>query len=332
MGDWPVERRVEVRPAWPFRLGGASGDGLLRRHGAALLRLLHFGDEPVLVGIVQPGPQRVIFAARALSDDGALHGIERMRFATGVDDDLREFHESFAGDPLIGRALRAHPALRPTRKPSPFEALTAAITEQLIEIERAIAIQRRIVARLGRRCARSGLRDAATPEALAGEAPARLASLGLAETRAFALRRAARAVASGAIALEAPHAVGWQRLLAIPGIGAWTVEYMALHGQGRHDQVPAADLGFLEIAGRLVTGRPRTYADEDEVRALLEPYGRWRGLAGEYLMWAATRGLLPSAPPAPGRRSATPAPQSPRRDPHRAGTRWSAPPPRSAGA
>ena len=321
-----------MRPAWSFRLGSASGDGLLRRHGAALLRLLHWRDEPVLVGIVQPGPERVVFAARAVSEEGALHGIERMRFATGVDDDLREFHEAFAGDPLIGRALRAHPALRPTRRPSAFEALTAAITEQLIEIERAIAIQRRIVARLGRRCERSGLRDAATPEALAGEAPARLSAFGLAETRAFARRRAARAVASGAIDLERRHETAWERLLAIPGVGPWTVEYMALHGQGRHDQVPAADLGFLKIVGRLVTGRPGTYADEAQVRAVLEPYGPWQGLAGVYLMWAANRGLLPSAQLGPGGRGTTPAPPSPRRGPRRAGTRWSAPPPRPAGA
>ena len=294
VGGWPVEHRVEVRPPSPFRLGGASGDGLLRRHGSALLRLLHWRDEPVLVGIVQPGPRRVIFAARALSDDGARHGIERMRFATGVDDDLREFHETFAGDKLIGRALRAHPTLRPARKPSAFEALVAAITEQLIEIERAIAIQRRIVARLGRRCERSGFRDAPTAAALAGEAPARLTSFGLAETRVFALRRAARAVASGAIDLDQPHEAAWRRLLAIPGIGPWTVESMALHGQGRHDQVPAADLGYLKLVGRLLSGRPRAYADESEVRAVLEPYGRWRGLAGEYLMWAGRRGLLPS--------------------------------------
>lgn len=298
VGEWPVEHRVEVLPAWSFRLGGASGDGLLRRHGAALVRLLHWRDEPVLVGIVQASPRRVVFAARALSDEGARHGIERMRFATGVDDDLREFHESFAGDPLLGRALRANPSLRPSRKPTAWEALTAAITEQLIEIERAIAIQRRLIARLGRRCERSGLRDAATPGAVAGEAPARLRSLGLAETRSFALRRAAAAIHRGAIDLEASHEPSWARLRAIPGVGAWTVEYLALHGQGRYDQVPAADLGFIKLVGTLLSGRPQARADEAEVRGLLEPYGAWRGLAGEYLMWAARRNLLPARSPA----------------------------------
>ena len=322
VGDWPVEHRVEVLPAWSFRLGGASGDGLLRRHGSALLRLLHWREEPVLVGIVQARPRRVIFAARALSDEGARHGIERMRFATGVDEDLREFHESFARDPLLGRALRAHPALRPSRKPSAWEALTAAITEQLIDIERAIGIQRQLIARLGRRCERSGLRDAATPGAVAGEAPARLQSFGLAETRSFALRRAAAAVERGAIDLDGEVESSWASLRAIPGVGAWTVEYMALHGQGRYDQVPAADLGFLKLVGTLITGRPQARADEAEVRGLLEPYGAWRGLAGEYLMWAAPRGLLPARRPAPRRPGASPAPPFRRRDPRPAGTRW----------
>ena len=31
-----IELREEVRPPWPFRLGGASMDSLLRRRGAAL--------------------------------------------------------------------------------------------------------------------------------------------------------------------------------------------------------------------------------------------------------------------------------------------------------
>lgn len=320
-GVWPVEHRIDVAPAWSFRLGGASGDGLLRRHGSALLRLVHWGDEPVLVGIVQPGPRRVTFAARALSDEGARHGIERMRFATGVDDDLRDFHDEFAADPLIGRALRAHPALRASRKPSPWEALTAAITEQLIDIERAIAIQRSIIARLGRRCERSGLLDAATPSAIAGEAPARLRSFGLAETRTLALRRAARAVHSGTIDLHGAAEPAWAQLRSIPGIGAWTVEYTALHGQGRYDQAPAADLGFLKLVGQLMTGRPQARAEEADVRDLLDRYGRWRGLAGEYLMWAAPRGLLPSRQPAPRHRAASPAPPSRRRDPRPAGTR-----------
>ena len=74
-----------------------------------------------------------------------------MRFALGVDDDLGAFYAEFADDPLIGRSLRSRPWLRVRRRPEPFEALAWAICEQLIEYERAAAIQRRLVTRLGRR-------------------------------------------------------------------------------------------------------------------------------------------------------------------------------------
>ena len=95
----PAEVRVEVVPPWPFRLGGGSADGLTRRRGAALQRLLRVNGEPVLVGIVQPARDRVLFAARGPNELAARAAIARMRFATGVDDDLRPFYDRFSGDP-----------------------------------------------------------------------------------------------------------------------------------------------------------------------------------------------------------------------------------------
>jgi DNA-3-methyladenine glycosylase II len=309
--DAPVDIRCEVRPPWPFRLGGGSADGLLRRRGASLQRWLHVGEEPVLVAAVQPAADRVVFAARSACPHAAAEGIDRLRFATGVDDDLRPFHDRFRDDPVIGRAVRANPYLRVRRKCRPWEALLAAVTEQLIEFERAVAIQRRLIARLGRRCPHSGLRDVPGPEVIAAQAPAWLASIDLAPKRAIALRRCALEVAAGRVDLDA-HDV--RRLLAISEIGAWTVEILGLYGQGRMDVVPAGDLGFIKLVGRVRTGNPRVRVEEPEVREFFEPYGEWRGLAGEYLRWAGARGLIPPrahpARPAPDRAAAP------------AGTRW----------
>ena len=93
-------------------------------------------------------------------------------------------------------------------------------------------------------------------------------------------------MASGAIDLEQGHETAWQRLLAIPGIGPWTVEYMALHGQGRHDQVPAGDLNLLKIVARMRTGNPHARATEEEVREFFAPYAPWGGLAAWYALYA----------------------------------------------
>jgi len=325
-----IELRVEVVPPWPFRLGGGSADGLMRRRGDSVQRLLHLGGERVHVGIVQPAPERVLFAARARTEEAAAEGIARMRFATGVDDDLRPFYERFRSDPVIGKAVRANPRLRVRRRPVPWEALFAAVTEQLIEFGEAVAIQRRMIAAFGTRCPDTGLRDGPTAATVAAQSPARLASFDLAPKRAIALRRVAAEVAAGRADLEAAMGASAEsklaeaaarRLLKITDIGPWTVEILALHGFGRHDVVAAGDLGFIKMVGRLNTGRPKARAEIAEVREFFAPYGEWKGLAGEYLRVAFAFGL-----------AVTPDRRRPGRAPGRAGTRWSAPAPRSAAA
>ena len=286
-----VELRVEVKPAGPFRLPRGGGmDGVLRSRPGLLERLLHRDGAPVHVRVAQTAPDVVLFGARAANEQAARHGIERMRFALGVDEDLSAFEREFARDPLIGRSIRRRPWLRPRRRPEPFEALAWAICEQLIEYERAAAIQRRIVASMGSRwsawqsCERP-LRDVPQAETLAGAAPARLESFDLAGSRARLLVKVAREVASGRLDLHGhEHEQAWRRLRAIPGVGPWTVEMLALRGQGRLDQLPAGDLGLLKYVGReLSGGDPRAYAGEEEVRSFFARYGPWQGLAAVHV-------------------------------------------------
>jgi 3-methyladenine DNA glycosylase/8-oxoguanine DNA glycosylase len=315
--DLGVRRLAEVRPPWPFRLPRHGGvDGVLRCRDGVLERLLHRGELPVVVRVAQPAADRVRFEAHAPTAEAAAYGIARMRFALGVDEDLRVFHRRFEHDQLIGASVRRRPWLRVRRRPEPWEALAWAVCEQLIEFERAAAIERRIVWRLGRswddalaarpavgrgpsggrawrpRAAVNGARagrplhDVPSPAALAATPPALLQSLDLGGARARTLVRVAREVARGRIDLHgADHERTWRRLRAIPGIGPWTVEMLALHGQGRHDQVPAGDLGFLKLVGRLRSrGNPHACADEEQVRAFFAPYGEWAGLAATHMM------------------------------------------------
>jgi DNA-3-methyladenine glycosylase II len=286
-----VELRREVAPAAPFRLPRMLGmDGMLRRRGGVLERLLHHGEVPVLVRVAQTTPDRVLFGACSPTPAAAAYGIERMRFALGVDEDLRPFLSAFAGDRLIGRSVRRRPWLRVMRRPDPFEALAWAICEQLIDYERAAAIERRVLGALGRRWAGADpraarLRDLPAVTVLAATEPARLESFDLARGRALALVRAAREVARGRIDLYGcDHEPGWRRLRAIPGIGSWTVEMLAQSGQGRRDQLPAGDLTLLRLVGRLLSGGdPHAYVAEHQVREFFAPYGPWAGLAAVHM-------------------------------------------------
>jgi 3-methyladenine DNA glycosylase/8-oxoguanine DNA glycosylase len=299
-----VEVRVEVRPTWPFAMPRRLGmDRLARRRGEVLHRLIHVADEPVVIRAVQLAADRVLFGAQASSEELARSGIARMRRTLGIDLDLRPFYERFRFDPLIGPSVAANPRLRPSARPDPFEALWFAVCEQLIEYERAAMIQRRLIARLGRCDAVSGLRDGPAAATIAAQAPALLASFDLTEGRAVALRRVAREVASGRVDLDsdvpAEQERGWRRLRSIPGIGTWTVQMLAFRGQGRLDQLPAGDLAYLKLVGRLAhhgpPGAPAPRATESEVVALFEPYGPWAGLAGLHALASHGAGLTGAA-------------------------------------
>ncbi len=284
----PEILRVEVRPPGPFRLPSRGGmDGVLRRSGSVLERLLHVDGEPVVVRAAQPARDRVVVGAFGPSSrEAGEEAVRRMRFALGVDDDLAEFCARFRHDPLIGASVRARPWLRVRRRAEPFEALAWAICEQLIEYDRAVLIERRIVRALGVRCAVTGLRDVPGARAVAGIAPAQLQAWDLSAGRAVALVRAAREVAAGRVDLRGPdHERCWRRLRAIPGIGAWTTEILAIQGQGRYDQLPAGDLAYRKLVGRLrCAGNPAARADEDEVRDFFAPYDGWAGLAGAHAL------------------------------------------------
>ncbi len=77
---------------------------------------------------------------------------------------------------------------------------------------------------------------------------------------------------------------GWRRLRAIPGIGAWTIQTLACGGQGRVEWLPAGDLAYIKLVGRLLTGVPYARATEEQVEAFFAPYAPWGALAGAYAL------------------------------------------------
>jgi 3-methyladenine DNA glycosylase/8-oxoguanine DNA glycosylase len=246
------------------------------------VRAIHHGDECAVVAAWATGGV-VRLRAQGPSRDAAGHALGRMRFALNLDHDLTPFHTEFKHDRLLGPIIRRKPWIRPTRIADPFQALAWAITEQLIEVDRALAIQRRLTWRYGRRSACGTLRDAPSATTMAGRAPVELQACDLSAGRSLALVLCAREVATGRVDLDATdHERGWRRLLRIREIGPWTIEKLAYLGQGRDDQLPAGDLAYIKLVGRLAgLGRRATV---DEVREWFEPYEPYRGIAGTYLL------------------------------------------------
>lgn len=244
---------MSVDPVAPYRLPNAGRDGVARRRGGLLERIVREDDSIVLLRAARPhreGP--VVIGAWAEEPDLAQRALDRWRRVLGVDVDHRPFLDAAWNDPVLGPLVRRRPWLRPNVRYRPHEALMWAIAEQLIEFDEAVLIQAKLVRAAGVRCERTGLRDVPTPAEVLRLAPAEIERMGLSARRTLLLRETCRLLVRG-LDLDAEDQLPvWRRLRSVPGLGAWTLSCLALRGQGEPDASPSGDLGLLKAVGRLM--------------------------------------------------------------------------------
>ena len=132
--------------------------------------------------------------------------------------------------------------------------------------------------------------------------------------RTAALQALARAVVDGLpLHRGAPLATTQEALLALPGIGDWTTQLLALRVLGWPDAFPATDIGLLKALG-LAKAR-----DAPQAIAMAEGWRPWRSYA-VIALWRALEsgdptgaGPAPRAAPPPNRKAASLTPPTARR-------------------
>ena len=213
---------------------------------------------------------------RASCDEAVVHA----RFLLALDDDTTEFHRRFAHDPLIGPTVQRLRGMRTRRKATVTHAVIRAISGQLIQAKKALAIERAII----RACSE----DPPTRSGLSRLSPARLTSCGLAASRATTLSRLARTIELEGLRGrdDALLRLGRER-----GVGPWTVGVVSLQGLGRYDAGLVDDLALVKL---LASVRKR-WPEPGETAQLLAPYAEWQGLASVFLLQGFKRGLVPGA-------------------------------------
>jgi AraC family transcriptional regulator of adaptative response / DNA-3-methyladenine glycosylase II len=156
-----------------------------------------------------------------------------------------------ASEPLFARLLRGR-SLRVPGAWDPFELGVRALLGQQVTVAGARTVATRLVHACGQKLptpegALTHLFP--TPEAVAG---APLETLGMPGARARALRGFARAVADGALDLQALGGLddAVAALTALPGIGDWTAQYIAMRALGEPDAFPAGDLAVRKAIAR----------------------------------------------------------------------------------
>ncbi len=240
------------------------------------LRLPH-GDGHVTLHVLDDSVQCQL-ALADVSDTQAA--VQRCRRLLDLDADPVAIDETLGRDPYLRELVRRRPGLRSPGSVDPTEAVTRAIVGQQISVTGARTI-------LGRLVAAIGTPMAGGPEGLTHTFPTAAAIAEVADSelpmptaRRHALREACRGIADGHILLHAGADRNEARraLSAIPGIGPWTAEYVAMRALGDPDAFPASDLGIRHaLAARGIGTSPR------EIREVSEGWRPWRSYATHHL-------------------------------------------------
>jgi AraC family transcriptional regulator of adaptative response / DNA-3-methyladenine glycosylase II len=177
---------------------------------------------------------------------GAIALVARARRMFDCGADPAAINAHLARDAALKPLVRKRPGLRLPSAFDPFELAVRAIVGQQVSVAAATTVTGRVAARCGTPLAgpRAGLTHLfPAPTALAS---ANLDGLGLTTRRADTLRGFAQAVTAGDLLLDTPRGPDAfaARMMALPGIGPWTAQYVALRAFGEPDAFPTGDLGL----------------------------------------------------------------------------------------
>ncbi len=207
--------------------------------------------------------------------------IQRVRRMFDLDADPLRIAAHFAEDPHLAPSFARQPNLRLPTAFDPFEQAVRAIVGQQITVKAAVTISARLVNRLGEPLADA---DPLAPQRLfptpAAIASANLEGIGMPGKRVQCLQHFAEQIANGALRLDIDEGSQAliERLCALPGIGPWTAQYIALRAFGEADAFPASDLGLLKAP---LWGAGGITAKQLSVRA--EAWRPWRAYAAVHL-------------------------------------------------
>jgi 3-methyladenine DNA glycosylase/8-oxoguanine DNA glycosylase len=188
---------------------------------------------------------KVVGAAR-----NSIPAIEqRVRRMFDLDVNPAVIAEHMAGQPHLGDLWRRYPGLRVARTWDRFETLITTILGQLVSVSFGRTLIRELMHSSGERMKHPATGQEIhlfpTPKALR---TADLSVVRTSEMRRTAIRTIAALAADGGLPLVGqPEPKGLRRtLLSLPGVGAWSAEYIAMRAFDDNDAFPATDYGLKQ--------------------------------------------------------------------------------------
>ncbi len=249
-------------------------------HGPALVRVRLDAERP---GVVCTA------SVTAIADIAPL--VARVRRWFDLDADAVAIDDALRGDALLGPLVAAQPGIRIPGTIDAGETLLRTIVGQQISLPAVRTVLGRLagdIDELEGVAPREGLREFPSAARVAAHGPAVLRGPAI---RIRTVLGVAEALASGELALDVgmPAAELRTRLLALPGVGPWTADYVTMRALGAPDILLADDLVLLRaLRAQSAASTPR------DARALGERWAPWRSYATVHL-WRSSATVARSA-------------------------------------
>jgi AraC family transcriptional regulator of adaptative response / DNA-3-methyladenine glycosylase II len=220
--------------------------------------------------------------------------VARIRRVFDLAADVGTIAAQLAEDATLAPLVTARPGLRVPGAWDGFELAVRAVLGQQITVTAARQLAGKLVAAYGEPLDPAAEGDASRlttvfprPERLAA---ANLASLGMPRSRAATLSALAAGAAADPRLFHAGHDLDGTvaRLRALPGIGEWTAQYIAMRALREPDAFPAADIGLL----RAMTAADGTRPTPAALIERAEAWRPWRAYAAQHLWTSGATGAV----------------------------------------
>jgi len=273
----------EVRPAIALlAAGGVPGAELTDIANAQHTRLIPTMSAGPVAVTVTLHSDHVDLAHQPVSVAAGAEILRKVRGWLDLEIDHSLIRDALGEDPAIGHLVTARPGLRVIGYPDGFEAAVLVVLGQHVSVGAARTFSGRLLNAFGNP-GPAGLLAFPTPQSLASAAPTDLQSaIGITHARARTVHQLAAACAADlSIDPTGDRLAIRRKLLALPGIGPWTVETLAARALGDRNAYPAGDLVLQRALG------VRTPAAAIRAAERWVPYRAY----GLFHLWSAALGI-----------------------------------------
>jgi AraC family transcriptional regulator of adaptative response / DNA-3-methyladenine glycosylase II len=231
-------------------LAARAVPGVEAAHADGYQRTIAAPHGPALVSL-SSGDAAVTCTVRLADQRDLVAVVARVRRLLDLDADPVAVDAVLGEHPRLAPLVRKHPGLRSPGAADGFEMAVRAVVGQQVSVRGARALLGRIVSSIGSPAfPDEPWMTFPSPEQLLAAEPS---TLPMPRARAATLRALAAGCVDGTLALDpgADRDREREALLAIPGIGPWTADYLRMRALADPDVLLGTDLGVRRSAARL---------------------------------------------------------------------------------